>query len=312
MSNRRIVVFGADTKIGIATTSAVLTHDLFSEAHTIRAFSKHQSSALRRLKLQQHHKFQIFIGDPTHRESVSDAIGDSDTLILIQNTADFGPDYISASEKEVEYARMILDEAANLSVRIIIYASFAGCERDEVPHLRSKCLIEEELNRRRQQFENISIVRSTFFYENLINTPEIETRLRIKHQLCLPLHPETTLPVVSLVDFGRVLADVAYRPSILEQTGFFLELCAESIKCLEMAEMLSVPFVQCPDSDISNEEFQKLYKFLRQEKIKPDLESVKKLYPNLLKFQDFVDIQKLKSSDRTQLDLPVLEGAGIY
>ncbi|KAL0223678.1 hypothetical protein P9112_003068 [Eukaryota sp. TZLM1-RC] len=142
-----------------------------------------------------------------------------DTVVLIQNTADYAPDYIEASTIEVEVAIRLTDICIENGVPNIVYCSFAGSNYADFPHFYCKGIIEKYLLNHKSDFTSLQIIRSTYFIDNLIWDSVLEKSIRVQKTLALPLNPNVQLPLVSVEGFGKSVADCVFHPQLLVDHG---------------------------------------------------------------------------------------------
>ncbi|KAL0233040.1 hypothetical protein GEMRC1_011787 [Eukaryota sp. GEM-RC1] len=245
-------------------------------------------------------------GDP---DAVDSVLQNTDCVVLIQNPFLLDDDFQEGCRKESRIGLRVISQAINHGVKDFVYSSVNGAGLStEVPHFFSKKLIENELQRRRDRFRSVQIIRPCFFMENLQIIENVKQKLSQDRMLCLPFDGSMKLPLISFVDVGKALGDCALNPHQLDRHNGIIELCSEEISAHEMAHQISVSFQQC-----GYEEFplpmQKMFSLYSAQTIHPSVEVSWKIWPSLMTFRDWASTVQWGS--RTNLRAEIQKEIGL-
>ncbi|KAL0245349.1 hypothetical protein GEMRC1_009428 [Eukaryota sp. GEM-RC1] len=306
-----ILVFGASGKQGTSLLESLLSHDNFSTVGKVRCFCRHSNDQLQDVVSRSNNKFEVFEGNIANHENVRHALQDMDTVCLIQNPKEYADNVTEGASLEFEYGKRVIDQAISSNVQNFVLTSWAACcSAKEVPHFQSKGGLESYL--RDNGKCNKSIVRPTWFMENLLFEEELSQPLRSQKKLCLPLSPNVKLPMCSIRDCGRAEADCCLDPQKLSHHNGVIEICSDIKTPQEMARILGCSFEQTSWNQFSDEAFQKMYQYLASEPIKPDQEFCKSCWSNMMTFENFASQTGLQQEKRGErIEGQTERGAGV-
>ncbi|KAL0224466.1 hypothetical protein P9112_003856 [Eukaryota sp. TZLM1-RC] len=314
---RTIFVSGATGHQGRNVLNHLLKSNQNQNLH-IKAFARKEEElrTLRNMtdssKSGNRHRVEHIVGDLRDSEQTFPAISGCDCVILITNYAAFSDDINEGCRVETSVGRRIMSEAINAGVKDFVYSSVAGAGVDRnVPHFWSKKLIEDELERNRDKFRSLQIVRLCSFMENIEQNEHIKRRLSQERKLALPLPKETKMNVVCLADVGRALADCALNPHLLDHHNGIIELAAEIISIEEICRELNVEFEEADPFSIP-EAYRNMYTLFKEGKIQPSVVDSNKYWPTMTSFREWArrsfGAQTGSRIDlRKEIDLPMKE-----
>lgn len=142
-------------------------------------------------------------------------------------------DFKNGIDQEIIQGKQLADSAKLYDIKHLVYSSVSGAdEKTGIPHFESKNKIEEHI-------KNIgipySIIRPTFFYENLQN-PEVKKRI-LKGKLVMPLNKNLRQEFISVQDIGIVGNQIFNNRS--KYLGKTITLASDSMTMSELSELLS-------------------------------------------------------------------------
>ncbi|RWR15777.1 NmrA/HSCARG family protein [Microbacterium enclense] len=190
------VVVGATGQQGGAVIDALLERGVPVRA-VVRDRTAPASTALTRRGVT------VSFGDQDDAASLVDAFRGAAAL-FVMTTYDQAS---GGTDAEARRGRTIAESAAAAGVPRVVYSSVGGAERHTgIPHFESKRRVEERL----QELMPVTIVRPTFFMENLaraLSGDEIVIRL--------PLPADIPLQMIAVRDIGVIAAEALLDPEVV-------------------------------------------------------------------------------------------------
>lgn len=276
-SARSVLVTGATGKQGNATAEHLLQRGFRVRALT-RDPGQHAAERLRERGAE------VVRGDFDDASSLADAMEGMDGLFLISH-------YWDGVDREVERGSRVAGIAAEVGIEHLVFASVANCDRDTgVPHFESKRRIEEWI-------ETLGVphtfLRPVAFMENW-EWPDVRDAIR-DGTLAWPLGPKTPYTQIAVTDVGAVAALAFEDPE--RWTGGAVELAGDE----RMMEEIADAFGRALGRDVryeqaawdaggeSGEENASMMRFFEGGGFEVDIEAVRRLYPELLSFDDYLE-----------------------
>ncbi|KAL0227303.1 hypothetical protein P9112_014627 [Eukaryota sp. TZLM1-RC] len=307
-----VLIFGASGHQGLTTCKSLL-HSENPLLKKVRAFSPTHDPELEKLKRGHNgHLMEICVGDIADPNAVRNAFSNIQRVVLIQNPIHYGTTLKEGCEKELEYGRSIINLAATTgSVTDFVLSSWVACgTAKNVLPLKVKYDLEETLQTKKSKFNNISIIRLGFFFDNLLNDTLIVEKLA-NGKLSLPLHQSTRLPGVAIDDIGSAICQCVLDPSKLKFHNNIVELVSEFVTPEYMASTLQVPFEESSLAEYPDKCQAQIWAFWQLEGVHPDMSFVMESFPSLMNFEQFASKKSLVSKSQERVIQEVEKGTGI-
>ncbi|KAL0216180.1 hypothetical protein P9112_008364 [Eukaryota sp. TZLM1-RC] len=285
---KTVLVFGASGHQGKACVERLFQSE---EKPNIRAFCRFRNE-----EEHQHletlapdvNRLQCFQGDIKNPEHTRKAMTHCSSVVIILQPSQLSDDIEEGCRMETEIGKRLVYECIDASVRNIVYSSVCGAgQNDQVPHFWSKKLIERELEKNRESFNSVQIVRPVWFFENFDIVPEISQEIQQNETFTTPLSSRVKLPLISVRDVGYILADCSVAPRLLDAHNNILECCVEELPVVEMAELCGFKYEQCSPEKFTPA-YQKMFQLIYEEqRIHPSTIDTLRLLPTSLSFRDW-------------------------
>ncbi|NNF84788.1 MAG: NmrA/HSCARG family protein [Deltaproteobacteria bacterium] len=217
VKNKKILVTGAIGQLGGAAASALLAY-----GHHIRVMTSDPEKAIDIKELN----VEVFQGDFRDRENMKKALDGLDGAFLMTPSGD-GP------KAEVTHGKAMIDACKEKDIGHVVYSSVNSANKKTgVPFFDSKYETEEHL---RKSGLSYTILRPVWFMENFAlpwYRPSIE-----KGVLSTLLRPDRELQMVSVVDIGRIVAEVLTKP--MKFVGREIDIVGDHLTMEKIAEEIS-------------------------------------------------------------------------
>jgi uncharacterized protein YbjT (DUF2867 family) len=242
-SSREILVAGATGQQGGAVAQSLLRRGF-----TVRGLSRDPSKRPQGLD-ERIHWIQ---GNLQDAGSLETALRGADGFYIVTTPFAGGYERPPDIEGEVRAGTIALESAKKAQTPLVVLSTVMGLRKQTkptgIPHLDSKMKIEQ---RARELSLPITIVRPSFFMENLLQPGMVETFRR--GTVSIPVKPSTKLTMVSVRDIGEIVARAFEQPD--RRVGAEVDLQADSKTFPEIVELMSqrlgIParFVEMSDPD---------------------------------------------------------------
>ncbi|MFF4415733.1 NmrA/HSCARG family protein [Streptosporangium sp. NPDC001559] len=221
---------------------------------------------------------KLVVGDLEDPASLERAMRGVDAVFSMQALA-YEPETLKA---EVRQGMRVADVARDAGVGHLVYSSVGGAERHTgIEHFESKAAIEAYI---RALGLPATILRPVFFMDNLLHYAAAEGERLME----LPILPDRPTQLIATDDIGRIAAHVIdHRDDYL---GVELEIAGDELTFTEVAgiyeKVTGVPTRLVP---LPIEE--RLFEWFAESGYQADLAKLRKDFPGLLTFQDWLSGQ---------------------
>lgn len=277
-----ILVSGATGQQG----GAVARH-LLKRGFNVRALTRHPDrEPAQELKQQG---AEIVKGDFENRNSLDRALSGAYGAFSVQ-------DFMAAGvQAETQWGKAFADAAKDAGVKHFVYSSVDGAERESgIPHFESKWKIEQYV--RHIGLPN-TILRPTAFMDNWTtffrNTIDTENGTLVQ-----PLSADTPLQEIAVTDIGAFAAIAFSNPD--QWLGSAIPLAGDEKTMEERTEIFSdifetdLNYIQVPwerFQEQAGEDLTLMMRWFENEGYEANIDSLRKIYPNLKRFQPFLQEQ---------------------
>lgn len=276
--DKTILVIGSTGQQG----GAVARH-LLKDGWKVRAFvrdeKKESASELKKLGAE------LFKGDMTDRDSLDKAMEGVYGVFSIQNFWEHGYD------GELNQGKAVADAAKKANVSHFLQSSVGGAERNtKIPHFDVKYEIEKYLKSLNLP---ITIIRPVFFMENF-NSWFKPIEADGKLTLTIAMKADTKLQMIATDDIGGIAAIVFDNPEIY--AGKEIEIAGDDLSIPEVAAIYckvtgrKAVFSELPMDVLksNSEEMAAMFQWFIDKGYEADLNEVKKIYPSLTSFEEWM------------------------
>lgn len=312
---KKILIFGATGAMG-----RYIIANLDKTKWEVRAFTRNSKSALAQ-SLLEYGNLELFEGNTDKSTDLENAINGVDAVFC--NT-DF---WTNTDQPENERAQMltVLEIAKKLNIEHFIFSSLENCmtlSNGTIPvtHFDSKAIVEQEINWQRslEHFKqkkgyysnNVTVLRTLPYFENLMSffTPEKrETKNGETVVFNLPMGENGKFSMVALDDIGWFNNHIINHKESYK--GKTLLIGSEALTGAEIAQKFEAKTgIKAIYEPISDEDFLQAgppahdalnhFKFHREIGIERDMESLRKIHPNLLSFEAWLEKTNWKGEQR--------------
>jgi uncharacterized protein YbjT (DUF2867 family) len=193
-------------------------------------------------------------------------------------------------DREVYQGKTFADAAEAAGVKVFIYSSVGGADRNTgLPHFESKWEIENHL---RMLDLRSTIFRPVFWMDNF-NTPAYQDSL-LDGTLAMGLRPTTRLQMIAVEDIGAFVAMAFDHPQ--DFVSVALEIAGDELTMPEAADIFGqvigrpVEFVELSLEHITraNEEWGKMLGWFNERGYRADLPALRAMHPGLLTFEQWL------------------------
>lgn len=312
---KKIVVFGATGAMG-----RYIIANLDKKNWSVRAFTRNENSPLAQALLA-HGNLELFQGNTDNVDDLKRAIDGVDAVFC--NT-DFWTNVNNPENERIQMHR-ILEISKEKNIAHVVFSSLENCmtlSNGEIPvtHFDSKAIVEQEINWQRsldhfKQLKgfystSVTVLRTLPYFENLMSFFVPQKRVyKGKDEIVfkLPLGEKGKFSMVALDDIGWFTNYILNRRS--QYGGKTLVIGSDTVSGNEIAQKFeSVTGIKSVYEPISDEEFLKLggpahdalnhFKFHREIGMKRNFDSLKKLHPELLSFDSWLQKTQWKGEQR--------------
>lgn len=219
-TQRNVLVTGATGQQG-----GSVAHALLAKGYRVRALTrKPDGEAARRLASAG---ADVVAGDLADAASVRSAAQGVDTMFLMTNTYEAGP------EEETRQGILAADAAKAAGIGHLIYSSVASADRKTgVPHFESKHLVERHIAGLGLPY---TISAPVAFMENAVAPWSIQGLRQGTHAFAMP--PGRALQLVAVADIGTFVAALAERRE--QVFGRRFDIAGDELSGEEQAKILS-------------------------------------------------------------------------
>ncbi len=233
-AKKQVLVCGATGRQG----GAVARH-LAAKGFTVRALTRHPAAdAASALKTQG---IEVVGGDLDDATSLERVLKGVWGAFSVQTRA-------NGVEVEEAQGKRFAEVAKAAGVEHFVYSSAGSVNRNTgVPHFESKARIEQAV--RDQKFPSYTIMRPTYFMENLLNPMTLQG-----DKLVVGLQPTTVIQMIAVDDIGKFGALAFEKPTTFN--GAEVDLAGDAVTFPEAAAILSaalkrnISFVQANIEDV--------------------------------------------------------------
>jgi len=277
--NRNILVFGATGQQGGAVTKQLL-----ADGWQVRAFTRHSASQAAQAIAQA--DAQLFQGDMEDRDSLDAAMQGVYGVFSVQ-PPEWNPSDASTAQ-EIRMGKNVADAAKAAGVRHFVYSSVGGADKQARFRYLAKWEIEKYI---KSIGLPATVLRPSGFMESYVNP-----LFGIQHgTLTEATNPDVPVKLIAVEDIG-VFVKLAFRhpDTFLGKTS---EIAGDALtppgiaSAIAKATGRSVNYVQLPIETVRqyNETVARLYEWLNEEGYEVDFSALRKLHPNLMKFEDWLE-----------------------
>ncbi|MDF5756883.1 NmrA/HSCARG family protein [Spongiactinospora sp. TRM90649] len=225
---------------------------------------------------------ELVVGDLDDPASLERAMRGADAVFSMQALA-YEPETLKA---EVRQGMRVADVALDAEVGHLVYSSVGGAERHTgIEHFESKAAIEAYI---RALGLPATILRPVFFMDNLLHYADADADAGGERLMELPVLPYRPMQLIATDDIGRIAAQVIdHRDDYL---GVELEIAGDELTFAEVAgiyeRVTGVPtrLVPLPLKE-------RLFEWFAESGYHADLAKLRKDFPGLLTFQDWLGEQ---------------------
>ncbi|MCH8909076.1 MAG: NmrA/HSCARG family protein [Candidatus Heimdallarchaeota archaeon] len=194
MSNQKLIlVIGAT-----GTQGGAVTRHLLKKGFKIRALTRDPSGD--KAKLLQEQGIELFKGGLDDVEILKQAMKGVQGVFSVQNF------WTTGKEKEIEQGKNVADAAKTVGgLEHFVYTSVGGAASNTgIIHFDSKYQIEQHIKQLELPF---TIIRPSFFMENLIFFPEMKDQIA-SGQIYFGQDPEKRMQMVAVDDIGGFVSTI--------------------------------------------------------------------------------------------------------
>ncbi|WP_248926991.1 NmrA/HSCARG family protein [Paenibacillus hamazuiensis] len=276
---KTILVLGATGQQGGAAA-----RQLLADGWHVRAFTRDAYSEAARALAEA--GAELAAGDMEDRASLEAAMRDAYGVFSVQ-PPEWAPN-AAADAREIRMGKNAADAAKAAGVRHFVYSSVGGADRQARFRSLAKWEIEEYLRELRLP---ATILRPSGFMENYA-----DPRSGIQHgTLAEPTLPDVPVKLISVDDIGVFVRLAFAHPD--EFLGKTLEIAGDAVTPPDIAASISralgrsIRYVPIPIETVrgQNEVLARLYEWLNGDGYEVDIPALRKLHPNLMSFDAWLE-----------------------
>jgi len=287
------VVFGAT---GVQGGSVVRALSKAEGEWTVKAVTR-DPEAEKAKQLAELSGVEVVKADLDNAESVAAAVEGAAVVFAVTNYWE-GCD----KDKEVQQGKNIVDACKSAGVKHLVYSGLENAEdvlSKPCDHFDSKAAVEAYI---KEQEVPSTIVRFAAYYENLLNTLKPRKNDEGTFILDIPMGEEA-LDMVSASECGECIRQIFKQQD--EYLGKVVGLSSQKLKVDEYAAILTKGLTErkVEAAKITTEEFAGLdipaasqlaamFEFYQSGKVERDIETTRKLNPEISSFEQWVDSHK--------------------
>lgn len=223
-----------------------------------------------------------------HRHHFSKMLSDCTGMFVV----------LKQGENEAAIGKKLIDLARDEGIQWFVYSSVSNSENAEsVPYFASKKQIEEYLRTHQSSFDLWTIIRPTFFYQNLLRDKVLK-KIKQDKTLAMPLPSNRKLQMVDKENIGELAVNAFLNPQDFHNK--VIDLVGAEKTMSEYASCLGVQYREISLNDVSDEGMRKMYEWYQKEGFHGKIDYCRELLPSLTTFENWAKNNNLISSQESE------------